>query len=72
MARRLEAERPDAGDAGARKSSRRRAGRSPSFQGEREPGPLGEEGCSRLFVISRSEDDPRQQIDRRFETAIEA
>jgi tRNA dimethylallyltransferase len=42
-----------------------------SFQGEREPGPLGEEGLLRFF-IHPERDVVRQQIDRRFEMMIEA
>lgn len=42
-----------------------------SFQGEREPGPLGEEGLLRLFIHPERE-VVRQQIDRRFEMMIEA
>jgi tRNA dimethylallyltransferase len=42
-----------------------------SFQGEREPGPLGEEGLLRLFIHPERE-AVRRQIDRRFETMIEA
>lgn len=42
-----------------------------SFQGEREPGPLGEEGLLRLFIHPDRE-VVRQQIDRRFEMMIEA
>ena len=41
-----------------------------SFQGEREPGPVGEEGLLRLFIHPERE-VVRQQIDRRFETMIE-
>jgi len=42
-----------------------------SFQGERQPGPLGEGGLLRLFVHPERE-VVREQIDRRFETMIEA
>ncbi|MGX5734511.1 tRNA (adenosine(37)-N6)-dimethylallyltransferase MiaA [Bosea thiooxidans] len=42
-----------------------------SFQGEREPGPLGEEGLLRLFIHPDRE-VVRQQIDRRFAMMIEA
>ena len=48
----------------------RATGRSlASFQGEREPGPLGEAGLLRLF-IHPERDVVRAQIDRRFETMI--
>ncbi|CAH1675576.1 tRNA dimethylallyltransferase [Hyphomicrobiales bacterium] len=50
----------------------RATGRSlASFQGEREPGPLGEGGLLRLFVHPERE-TVREQIDRRFETMIAA
>lgn len=50
----------------------RATGRSlASFQGEREPGPLGEGGLLRLFIYPERE-AVRQQIDRRFETMIAA
>lgn len=50
----------------------RATGRSlASFQGEREPGPLGEGELLRLFVHPERE-VVRQQIDRRFEQMIEA
>lgn len=42
-----------------------------SFQGEREPGPLGAEGLLRLFIQPERE-VVRQQIDRRFEAMIAA
>ncbi|WP_262331455.1 tRNA (adenosine(37)-N6)-dimethylallyltransferase MiaA [Bosea sp. BH3] len=42
-----------------------------SFQGEREPGPLGEEGLLRLFIHPERE-TVRRQIDSRFEAMIEA
>lgn len=42
-----------------------------SFQGEREPGPLGEEGLLRLFIHPERE-RVREQIDSRFEAMIEA
>ncbi len=42
-----------------------------SFQGEREPGPLGEDRLLRLFIHPERE-TVRRQIDRRFETMIEA
>lgn len=50
----------------------RATGRSlASFQGEREPGPLGEGGLLRLF-IHPERDTVRERIDRRFETMIAA
>lgn len=50
----------------------RATGRSlASFQGEREPGPLGESGLLRLF-IQPERDVVRAQIDRRFEAMIAA
>lgn len=50
----------------------RATGRSlASFQGEREPGPLGEEGLLRLFIHPERE-TVRRQIDRRFESMIAA
>ena len=50
----------------------RATGRSlASFQGEREPGPLGEEELLRLFIQPERE-IVRRQIDRRFEAMIEA
>lgn len=50
----------------------RATGRSlASFQGEREPGPLGEGGLLRLFIQPERE-VVRQQIDRRFEAMIAA
>ena len=48
----------------------RATGRSlASFQGDREPGPLGEGGLLRLFIHPERE-VVRQQIDRRFEQMI--
>lgn len=50
----------------------RATGRSlASFQGEREPGPLGEEGQLRLFIHPERE-TVRRQIDQRFEAMIAA